>query len=141
MTLDEDQNIFLVTSVKVCKNQQIIRKHAMKLTLITFKDEREWTCNNIRKPLLTLCLFDCCVSSVKKYCLGALKCHDHDIFTLQQPIRLQHFEQGNEKYVWTHTIWWWHRRAGQPCWWWQRFWGGRCRSLNIDSSLCLDRFW
>ena len=37
MTLDEDQNIFLVTSVfKVCKNQQIIRKHPMKLTLITF---------------------------------------------------------------------------------------------------------
>ena len=51
----------------------------------------------IRKSLLMLRLFDCCVSSVKKYRLGTWKCHDHDIFTLQQPIRLQHFERGNEK--------------------------------------------
>ena len=33
----------------------------------------------------------------KKYRLGILKCLDHDIFTLQQSIRLQHFERGNEK--------------------------------------------
>ena len=50
----------------------------------------------IRKPLLALRLFDCCVSSVKKYRLGTSKCHDHDILTLQQPIKLQHFERGNE---------------------------------------------
>ena len=24
-------------------------------------------------------------------------CHEHDILTLHQPIRLQHFERGNEK--------------------------------------------
>ena len=53
----------------------------------------------IRKPLFTLHLFDCCISSVKKYRLGTSKCHDHDIFTLHQPIRLQHFERGNEKHV------------------------------------------
>ena len=46
--------------------------------------------------LFTLRLFNCCVSSVKKYRLGISKCHDHDIFTLHQPIRLQHFERGNE---------------------------------------------
>ena len=51
----------------------------------------------IRKPLFTLRLFDYCLPSVKKYRLGTLKCHDHDIFTLHQPIRLQHFERGNEK--------------------------------------------
>ena len=51
----------------------------------------------MRKPMLTLRLFDCCVSSVKKYRLGTSKCHDHDILTLHQPIRLQHFERGNEK--------------------------------------------
>ena len=50
----------------------------------------------IRKPLLALRVFDFCVSSVKKYRLGTSKCHDHDIFTLHQPIRVQHFEQGNE---------------------------------------------
>ena len=50
----------------------------------------------IREPLLELRLFDCCVSSVKKYRLGTSKCHDHNIFTLHQPIRLQHFERGNE---------------------------------------------
>ena len=50
----------------------------------------------IRKPLLALLLFDCCVSSVKKYLLGTLKCHDYDIFKLQQPIRLQHFERGSQ---------------------------------------------
>ena len=53
----------------------------------------------ISEPLLALRLFDCCVSSVKKYRLGTSKCHDHDILTLHQPIRLQHFEQGNEKPV------------------------------------------
>ena len=52
----------------------------------------------IREPLLALRLFDCCVSSVKKYRIGTLKCHDHDILTLHQPIRLQHFEWGNENY-------------------------------------------
>ena len=50
----------------------------------------------IRKPLFALCLFGCCVSSVEKYRLGTSKCHDHKIFTLQQPIKLQHFERGNE---------------------------------------------
>ena len=50
----------------------------------------------IRKPLLALRLFDCCIPSVKKHCLSTSKCHDHYIFTLQQPIRLQHFERGNE---------------------------------------------
>ena len=50
----------------------------------------------IRKPLLALYLIGCCVSSVKKYRLGTLKCHDHDILTLHQPISLQHFERGNE---------------------------------------------
>ena len=51
----------------------------------------------IREPLFALHLFDCYVSSVKKYRLGTSKCHDHDILTLHQPIRLQHFERGNEK--------------------------------------------
>ena len=54
--------------------------------------------NNMQTIVITLRLFDCCVPSVKKYRLGTSKCHDHDIFTLQQPIRLQHFERGNEKY-------------------------------------------
>ena len=47
----------------------------------------------IREPLLALRPFDC----VKKYRLGTSKCHDHDILTLHQPIRLQHLERGNEK--------------------------------------------
>ena len=47
----------------------------------------------IREPLLALRL----LSSVKKYHLGTSKSHDHDILTLHQPIRLQHFERGNEK--------------------------------------------
>ena len=51
---------------------------------------------NNTQPLLALHLFDCCLLSVKKYRLGTSKCHDHDIFTIQQPIRLQHFERGNE---------------------------------------------
>ena len=50
--------------------------------------------------LLTLRLFDCCVSSVKKYGLGTSKCHDHNILTLHQPIRLKYFEQGNENEDW-----------------------------------------
>ena len=50
----------------------------------------------IRKPLLALGLFDCWVSSVKKYRLGTSKCRYLNIFTLQQPIRLQHFERGYE---------------------------------------------
>ena len=33
--------------------------------------------------------------------LGTSKCHDHDIFTLHQPIRLQHFEPGNEKQLYS----------------------------------------
>ena len=53
----------------------------------------------IREPLLALRLFDCCISSVKKYRLGTSKCHDHDILTLHQPIRLQHFERGNENII------------------------------------------
>ena len=53
----------------------------------------------IRKPLFTLRLFDCCVPSVKKYRLGTSKCHDHNIFTLHEPIRLQHFERGNENVI------------------------------------------
>ena len=72
----------------------------MKLKPTMFKDECELDSpflTAIRKPLLTLLLFDCCVSSVKKYRLCTSKCHDLDIFTLQQPIRLQHFERGNEK--------------------------------------------
>ena len=66
----------------------------MKLTLITFKDECEWTLflATLRKPLLLLRLFDCCVSSVKKYRLGTSKCHDHNFLTFHQPIRLQYFE-------------------------------------------------
>ena len=32
----------------------------------------------IPKPLFALRLFYCCVSSVKKYSLGTLKCHDHN---------------------------------------------------------------
>ena len=45
MTLYEDQNIFLVTSFnsKSVETNKFIRKHAIKLTLITFKDEYEWT--------------------------------------------------------------------------------------------------
>ena len=35
------------------------------------------------------------VDSIEKYHLGSTKCHDHDILTLGQPIKLQHFEQGN----------------------------------------------
>ena len=50
----------------------------------------------IRKLLLTFRLLDCCVLSVKKYRLGTSNCHDHNILTLHQPIRLQHFERGNE---------------------------------------------
>ena len=73
----------------------------MKLTLTMFKDEYEYIYlpfpTTVHKPLFTLRLLDCCVSSVKKYLLGTSKCHDHDTFTLQQPIRLQHFERGNKK--------------------------------------------
>ena len=44
MSLDEDQNIFLVTSViqSFVETKKFIRKHAIKLTMITFKDECEW---------------------------------------------------------------------------------------------------
>ena len=39
----------------------------------------------ICKQLLVLRLeSDCCVLSVKKYCLGTSKCPDQDVFTLQQ---------------------------------------------------------
>ena len=71
----------------------------MKLTLIALKGECEWTQCFLRQYANHCLLYvDCCVSSVKKYRLGTSKCHDHDIFTLHQPIRLQHFERGNEKY-------------------------------------------
>ena len=50
----------------------------------------------IHKPLFSLRLFDCCVSSFKKYRLGTSRCHDHNIFTLHQSIKLEHFERGNE---------------------------------------------
>ena len=67
----------------------------MKLTLITCKDECEWT-HCFSQQYANHCLFDCCVPNVKKYRLGTSKCHDHNILTLHQPIRLQHFERGNE---------------------------------------------
>ena len=34
-----------------------------------------------------------------KFHLSTSKCHDQDILTLHQPIRLQHFERGNENYI------------------------------------------
>ena len=66
----------------------------MTSTLSAIKDACEWTHRflaTIHKPFIALCLFDFCVSSVKEYRLGTLKCHDHDILKLHQVIRLQHF--------------------------------------------------
>ena len=37
------------------------------------------------------------ISKGKKYRLGISKCHDHDILTLHQPIKLYYFERGNGK--------------------------------------------
>ena len=45
--------------------------------------------NNTQTIVFVLLLFDCCASSAKKYCLGTSKCHDCDLLTLHQPIRLQ----------------------------------------------------
>ena len=64
----------------------------MTLTLIMFKNVCEWTHNK-----KTIVIFDCCVSSVKKYRRGTSKCNDAFVLTLHQPIRLQHFEINNEK--------------------------------------------
>ena len=73
----------------------------MKWTVIMFQDECEWNRHFSFQyaTLLALRLFNCCVSSVKKYRLGTSKWHDHDIFTLHWQIRLQHFERGNEKKI------------------------------------------
>ena len=38
----------------------------------------------VARPMLGR--FDCCISSVKKYCLGTSKCHHQDTFTFHQPI-------------------------------------------------------
>ena len=70
----------------------------MTSPLFSFKDTCECTRRFSQQYAnLALHLLDC-LSSVKKYCLGFSECHYHNIFTLQQPIRLQHFEQGNRKY-------------------------------------------
>ena len=37
------------------------------------------------------------IVSIMSLRLLRIKYHDHDILTLHQPIRLQHFEQGNKK--------------------------------------------
>ena len=92
---------------KVCRNKQMYQKTCYEINTETV--ERWMWVNSlflapIRKPLFTLHLFDCCVSSVNKYRLGTSKCHDHDILTLYQPIRLQHFERGNENHISKGTI-------------------------------------
>ena len=38
------------------------------------------------------------------YCLGTSKCHDQDILTLNQPIRLQHFDRGYMNVFSLHAI-------------------------------------
>ena len=50
----------------------------------------------MRNPFLALSICYCCVPSVTKYRVGTSKRLDHDILTLNQPIRLQHFERGTE---------------------------------------------
>ena len=74
----------------------------MTLTLFSFKSARNGFAVSRNNMQTIVCithvrLFYCCVSSVKKCHLGTSKCHDHDILTLHQAIRLQHFERGNEK--------------------------------------------
>ena len=72
----------------------------MKLTLITFIINvcRLAVSRNNTQTIFSVTSFRLLriKSSVKKCRLGTSKCHDHDIFILQQPIRLQHFERGNE---------------------------------------------
>ena len=73
---------------------KFIRKHTMKLTLITFKMNVSGlavSCNNMQ-TIVYLTSFQ--LLGIK--CQEILSCHDHDILTLHQPMRLQHFERGNE---------------------------------------------
>ena len=51
----------------------------------------------ICKSMFTLLLFNCCRYSFNKVHLGTLKCHESNILTLKQPIRLQHLKQSKEK--------------------------------------------
>ena len=101
MTLDEDQNIFLITSVIHSLKNYTNSLKTCYVIYTVFVQRGTWAYTpflaTIRKPLFALRFFDCCVSNVKKYHLGTSKCHDHDILTLHLPIRLQHFERGNEK--------------------------------------------
>ena len=57
--------------------------------MTVFVQRCTWVCSlflaTIREPLLALHIFNCCVSSVKKYRLGIWNCHDHDIFALNWP--------------------------------------------------------
>ena len=105
-TLDEDQDIFLVTSVTYsCRLKQIFSKTYYDINTL-FVQRCMWSWVHFRffvtidKPLLVLCCFDHCIPSVKKYTgsFGTLKCHDHDMFTLHKPVRLQHLQQGNKKW-------------------------------------------
>ena len=59
----------------------------------SFKDACDWTTRFLQQYANHR--LDCCESSVKKYGLGTSKCYDHDMLTIHQPIRLQHFERGN----------------------------------------------
>ena len=72
-------------------------KHAMTLTLLSFNYACEWTQCFLQQyaNYLAVHIFDCCLSVVRKFCCGNSRCHDGNLFTLHQLIRLQHFEQGN----------------------------------------------
>ena len=83
MTLDKEQNIFLVTSVIISlKNQTVSTKTCYDI--ITVFVQRCMRVDSLfiatmHKSLLALRLFYCCVSSVEKFYLGTVKCHDYDI--------------------------------------------------------------
>ena len=61
----------------------------------------------IRKPLFALffLIIQWLLRIELKYRIGTSKCYNHDILTLHQPIRLQHFEQRNENDIFCTIMW------------------------------------
>ena len=94
---------------KFVETNKFIRNHTDDLQRWMWMDSLFLA--TIHKPLFTYRLFDCCLSSIKKYRLGTSKCRDHDILTLHQPIRLQHLEWGYDNCSFSQYCnligWWW----------------------------------
>ena len=77
----------------------------MILSLFSRKCACEWTLR-FSQQYTNHCLhyvFLIVVYQVPRNCLGTSKCHDHNNLTLHQPIRLQHFERGNENEISTQS--------------------------------------